>query len=100
MCMFGGGAGVMTGLRQIGIATTLLLTVIAGCATPISQATLAPTAAALSQPLQRLSPDLPGSDGKRPVTMFSYIAMDDGLSSYADLYLNALESTANARVNS
>jgi hypothetical protein len=91
----------MQGFRRFAVFASLVTTVAAGCAAPVPMgAAIAPTAVgALSQPIARLNPTLPAAEGNRPVTMFSYIAMDDPLSSFAEMYLNALESTANNRVH-
>jgi hypothetical protein len=90
----------MQGFRRLAVFTSLLATVVAGCAAPVPMgAALAPGAVgALSQRIDRLNPTLPKPEN-RPVTMLSYVAMDDGLNDFALMYLNALESTANPRVN-
>lgn len=94
------GVGLMQGFRRIAVLTSLLATVVAGCAAPVPMgAPVAPGAVgALAQRIDRLDPDLPKPEN-RPVTMLSYVAMDDHLSDFATMYLNALESTANPRVN-
>lgn len=90
----------MQGFRRIAVLTSLLAVAVAGCAVPVPMgATLAPgTVGAQSQRIDRLDPSLPRPEN-RPVTMLSYVAMDDGLNDFALMYLNALESTANPRVN-
>jgi hypothetical protein len=90
----------MQGIRRIAVLSSLLAAVVAGCAAPVPMGAIAGPGAvgALAQRIDRLDPTLPKAES-RPVTMLSYVAMDDHLNDFATMYLNALESTANPRVN-
>lgn len=50
-----------------------------------------------SQPIRPVKAQLPEAKGPRPVTMFSYIALDDKLSQFGLLFLDALEKGASER---
>lgn len=49
--------------------------------------------------LGRLSPTLPPASGARPVTLFSYVAMDDVYSGFGAGYMKALEQTASPHIH-
>lgn len=51
-----------------------------------------------SQPIRPVKAQLPQAKGPRPVTMFSYIAMDDKLSQFGLAFLDALEAGASNRM--
>lgn len=86
--------------KSLGLAATLTL-VLTGCGlTPTSSIPAGEVVMeGLSQPLPKLSPTLPGTGLKRSATFFSYIAMDDHLSSFAENYLRAMQSTAGTKVH-
>jgi hypothetical protein len=84
--------------RHLGLASTLVVSMIAGCSAPLTQPLADGTAQALSQPFQALAPNLPKASGVRPATLFAYVAMDDGLSPMAEKFINAIESTSTPRI--
>ncbi len=87
------------------VATALAASVLAGCGVPGSPLASAvqPTTGGdelglLSQGIPRIRPDLPGGKAPRQAMLFSYVAMDDGLTAFADRFLGAIERSATDRV--
>lgn len=52
---------------------------------------------AMSQPIRPVKAELPAAKGERPVTMFSYIAMDDKLSQAGLMMIDAIEQSVTDR---
>lgn len=81
------------------LAIALMLT-LAGCgALPQTlPASVGGDAGALGKALRALAPDLPRGEKQRPVTLLSYLPIDDGLDFHIPFYLNTLERTTSERI--
>lgn len=82
------------------LSATLLLTLSACSSLPMNPAARlgAPTTVgSFSQPLRPVKADLPAAKGERPVTMFTYIAMDDKLSPAGLMMIDAIEQSVSDR---
>jgi len=74
--------------------------VLSGCGVPAFN--LAPgtigEAGAASLGVPRIRPDLPGGKAPRQAMLFSYVAMDDPLTTFAERFLGAIQQSASDRV--
>lgn len=85
---------------KFGFVAALALS-LAGCG--LAPSTLPSTDSAvvggLSQPILKIMPTLPGTGMRRQATFFSYVAMDDHLTEFAENYLKAVQTTASPKVH-
>lgn len=83
------------------LGSLLALSLLAGCGVQGSQGlTAAQRLGAMNaKDIGPLAPELPRVEGERPATLFSYIAMDDGLTGFATTYLKSIELSATSRIH-
>ncbi|PIQ26408.1 hypothetical protein COW36_14495 [bacterium (Candidatus Blackallbacteria) CG17_big_fil_post_rev_8_21_14_2_50_48_46] len=81
------------------VSATLLVSLAACSSQPMLSAGINTPASLtrFSQPLRPVKAQLPTARGERPVTMLSYIAMDDGLSQAGAMMIDAMEQSVSDR---
>jgi hypothetical protein len=83
------------------MGSMLALSLLAGCGlqTPQGLNAAQRSGAFGAREVGPLAPELPRAEGERAATMFSYIAMDDGLTGFAKTYLKSIELSATNRIH-